>query len=82
MVYLNRAGSGRMGDATLRLMDLGNGQSRVLVDVFADEDTLSAPPWSSDNHHFAFTEYDMLPSSADGPAYVMVPAKPDVPVSR
>ncbi len=82
MVYLNRPGSGRVGDASLRLMDLGNGQSRVLVDVFADQDTLSAPPWSSDNHHFAFTEYDMLPRSADGPAYVMVPAKPDVPVSR
>jgi dipeptidyl aminopeptidase/acylaminoacyl peptidase len=82
MVYLNRAGSAPVGDATLRLMDLGNGQARVLVDVFGGDGTLNAPSWSSDNHHFAFTEYDMLPRSADGPAYVMVPPRPDVPVKK
>jgi len=82
MVYLNRAGSAPVGDATLRLMDLGNGQARVLVDVFGGDGTLNAPSWSSDNHHFAFTEYDMLPRSADGPAYVMVPPRPDVPVRK
>jgi TolB protein len=81
MVYLNRGADGQIGDATLRLMDLGNGQTRVLVDVYGGVGTLNAPSWSPDNHHFAFTEYDVLPRSADGPAYVMVPPKPDVPVN-
>ncbi len=80
MVYLNSASPGKLADATLRIMNLDDGQSRVLVDVFAGDGTLNAPSWSPDNHHFAFTAYDWLPRSADGPEYLLVPPKPDVPV--
>jgi TolB protein len=80
LVYLNSAGSGKLGDATLRVMDLGNDQSRVLVDLYGGDGTLNAPSWSPDNHHFAFTAYDRLPRSADGPDYVLVAPKPDVPL--
>ena len=80
MVYLNSAGREKLGDTTLRVMDLDDGQTRVLVDVYGGDGTLNAPSWSPDNHHFAFTAYDRLPRSADGPDYVLVPPKPDVPV--
>ncbi len=83
MVYLSYA-KGTKGhpanqDVKLRVMDLGNRQGRVLVDLFGGEGTLNSPSWSPDNHHFAFTGYAMLPSDADGPEFVMVPPKPDVP---
>ncbi|HEY6433088.1 MAG TPA: hypothetical protein VIZ17_14000, partial [Acetobacteraceae bacterium] len=80
LVYLNSAARSPLGDATLRVMDLLTGQTRVLVDVFGGDGTLNAPSWSADGRHFAFTGYDLLPRSADGPAYVMVPPRPDVPV--
>jgi Tol biopolymer transport system component len=67
-------------DVKLRLLDLTTLQSRVLVDLLGGEGSLNAPSWSPDSHHLAFTGYAMLPSNADGPAYEMVPPKPDVPV--
>lgn len=80
LVYLNSAGPTKLGDATLRIMNLEDDQTRVLVDVYGGDGTLNAPSWSPDNHHFAFTAYDRLPRSADGPDYVLVPPTPDVPV--
>jgi TolB protein len=80
LVYLNTASAGEPADATLRVMNLADGQSRVLVDVYGGNGTLNAPSWSPDNHHFAFTAYDRLPRSADGPDYVLTAPKPDVPV--
>jgi sugar lactone lactonase YvrE len=80
LVYLNSAAPGKLEDATLRVMNLDDDQSRVLVDVYGGDGTLNAPSWSADNHHFAFTAYDRLPRSADGPDYVLVAPKPDVPV--
>lgn len=83
MVYLTCArvivGHPANKDVSLRLMDLHNGQSRVLVDLFGGEGTINAPSWSPDNHHLAFTGYEMLPSSADGPEFVMVAPRPDTP---
>jgi TolB protein len=84
MVYLSYA-KGTRGhpadqDVALRIMNLRDGQVRVLVDLIGGEGTLNAPSWSPDNHHLAFTEYEMLPRAADGPAFVMVPPKPDLPV--
>jgi hypothetical protein len=35
---------------------------------------------SGNNHHPAFAGYEMLPQEADGPSFVMVTPKPDVPV--
>jgi TolB protein len=67
-------------DVKLRLLDLTTLQSRVLIDLLGGEGSLNAPSWSPDSHHLAFTGYEMLPSNADGPAYEMVPPKPDVPV--
>ena len=83
MVYLSYA-KGTQGhpsnqDVTLRLLDLSNHQSRVLVDLLGGDGTLNAPSWSRDNHHLAFTGYEMLPSDVDGPAFIRVPPKPDVP---
>jgi Tol biopolymer transport system component len=60
-------------------MELDDRQSRVLVRLVGGEGTLNSPSWSPDSHHLAFTAYQMLPADADGPAYVMVSPKPDVP---
>jgi TolB protein len=84
MVYLSYA-KGTKGhpanrDVTLRVVDLSNRQGRVLVDLLGGDGTLNAPSWSPDNHHLAFTGYELFPQDADGPAFVMVPPKPDVPV--
>jgi hypothetical protein len=83
MVYLSYA-AGTTGhpasqDVALRLMELDDRQSRVLVRLVGGEGTLNSPSWSPDGHHLAFTGYQMLPADADGPAYVMVSPKPDVP---
>jgi TolB protein len=82
LVYLSYA-KGTQGhpanqDVALRIMNLRDGQVRVLVDLFGGDGTLNAPSWSPDSHHLAFTEYEMLPHDADGPAFVMVPPKPDL----
>jgi TolB protein len=83
MVYLScartLAGQPANTDVSLPLMDLASGQSRVLVDLFGGEGTINAPSWSPDNHHLAFTGYEMLPASADGPEFVMVAPRPDTP---
>ncbi|HEY2417538.1 MAG TPA: hypothetical protein VGH84_06435 [Steroidobacteraceae bacterium] len=79
LVYLN-AGSGKLGDATLKILDLDSGQSRVLVDLYGGDGSLNAPSWSPDNHHLAFTAYDRLPRTADGPDYVLEAPKPDMPL--
>ena len=80
MVYLScartLAGQPANTDVSLRLMGLRSGQSRVLVDLFGGEGTINAPSWSPDNHHLAFTGYEMLPASADGPEFVMVAPRP------
>ncbi len=83
MVYLTCArailGQPANTDVSLRLMDLRGGQSRALVDLLGGEGTINAPSWSPDNHHLAFTGYEMLPASADGPEFVMVAPRPDTP---
>jgi TolB protein len=83
MVYLTcpRAIIGQPAntDVSLRLMDLRSGQSRGLVDLFGGEGTINAPSWSPDDHHLAFTGYQMLPASAEGPELVMVAPRPDTP---
>lgn len=84
MVYLSYAKGTKdhpaNRDVTLRVMDVTSRQSRVLVDLLGGDGTLNAPSWSPDNHQLAFTGYELLPQDADGPAFVMVPPKPDVPV--
>jgi len=83
MVYLSYA-KGTQGhpadrDVELRIMNLHDGQVRVVVDLFGGDGTLNAPSWSPDNHHLAFTGYEMLPPGTDGPPFVMVAPKPDMP---
>jgi TolB protein len=83
MVYLSYA-KGTQGHPAnqavkLRLEELSSRQSRVLVDLLGGQSTLNAPSWSPDNHHLAFTGFERLPADADGPEFVMVAPKPDVP---
>jgi Tol biopolymer transport system component len=83
MVYLSCTkaivGQPANTDVSLRLMDISTGQSRVLVDLLGGEGTINAPSWSPDNHHLAFTGYEMLSASADGTEFVMVAPRPDIP---
>jgi hypothetical protein len=83
MVYLtcarSIAGQPANSDVSLRVMDLHSTQSRALADLFGGGGTINAPSWSPDNHHLAFTGYEMLHASADGPDFVMVAPRPDTP---
>jgi len=83
MVYLSYR-KGAPGHSTnenvaLQIMDLSSRRSRLLVSVLGGEGTLNAPSWSHDNHHLAFTGYELLPADSGGPEFPMVPPKPDVP---
>ena len=45
-------------DVTLRLMDAGGGDPRIVVSLFGGQGTINVPCWSPDGRRFAFIRYN------------------------
>ncbi|MGA2570355.1 MAG: hypothetical protein ABSF23_07535 [Terracidiphilus sp.] len=53
-------------DVTLRILDVGTGTVRDLVEIVGGAGTDNVPNWAPDGAHFAFVSYQMLPAEDNG----------------
>ena len=53
-------------DVTLRILDVGTGKVRDLVEIVGGSGTDNVPNWAPDGAHFAFVSYQMLPAKDEG----------------
>jgi Tol biopolymer transport system component len=53
-------------DVTLRILDVGTGKVRDLVEIVGGSGTDNVNNWAPDGAHFAFVSYQMLPAKDEG----------------
>ena len=53
-------------DVMLRILDVGTGKIRDLVQIVGGTGTDNVPNWAPDGAHFAFVSYQMLPAEDSG----------------